>query len=236
MYRTGDRARLLPDGNLEFLGRADEQVKIRGYRIEPEEIEVALAAHPAVREAVVLARRDEPETNAGTPREPRLVAYVVPSGAPPAETDLLRFLAARLPAYMVPARAVCLDEWPRLPNGKVDRRALPAPPEAQAFAEPEGALEVVLAALWADVLGLDRVGRHDDFFALGGHSLSVTRLYARLKETLQVASPLRLLFEQRTPAGLAAALRREPAEGKRVERLAEVVLAVLEEEERALGA
>ncbi|HEX6882452.1 MAG TPA: amino acid adenylation domain-containing protein, partial [Planctomycetota bacterium] len=233
MYKTGDRARWLPDGNLEYLGRADHQVKIRGYRIELEEIEAVLATHPAVREAVVVARRDE-----GATRDPRLVAYVVAIGPRPAETDLQRYLAARLPDYMVPARSVCLPEWPRLPNGKLDRKALPEPEAAQAFEAPEGALETVLAALWADVLGLEEVGRHDDFFALGGHSLTVTRLYARLKETLHFARPLRILFERRTPAALAAELARDPAEGERSRRLAEVVLSILEaeESEHALGA
>jgi acyl carrier protein len=168
-----------------------------------------------------------------------LVAYVVPIGPRPTETDLLRYLSERVPGHMVPARAVCLEGWPQLPNGKIDRKALPAPAEAAAFAPPEGALETVLAALWCDVLGLEEeVGRNDDFFALGGHSLSATRLYARLKETLQVALPLRALFEHRTPAALAHELRRDPVERARVERLAEVVLAVLESsaEEQALGA
>ncbi len=236
MYRTGDRARLLPDGNLEFLGRLDHQVKIRGYRIELEEVEAVLADHPAVRETIVLARKDGPD--AGT-RDARLVAYVVPIGSRPAETDLLRYLAERLPEYMVPARVLCLEGWPQLPNGKIDRKALPAPDESASFAEPEGTLEIVLAALWADVLGLEQVGRNDDFFALGGHSLSATRLYARLKETLQVGLPLRALFEHRTPAALADELRRDADGRARVEHLAEVVLAVLEseeEEEHALGA
>jgi len=222
MYRTGDRARWLSDGNLEFLGRMDNQVKIRGYRIELEEIEAALAAHPAVREAIVLARDDG--------RGATLVAYVVPIGPRPAETDLLRYLAERVPEYMVPARAVCLDGWPQLPNGKIDRKALPAPNEPQSFEEPEGALEIVLAALFADVLGIDSVGRRDDFFTLGGHSLSATRLYARLRETLQVKMPLRVLFECRTPAALAAELVRDPAEEARIQHLAEVVLSVLEAE------
>jgi amino acid adenylation domain-containing protein len=230
MYRTGDRARFLPDGNLEFLGRLDHQVKVRGYRIELEEIEAVLATHPAVREAVVLARDDEG-------RGPQLVAYMVAIGPRPAEIDLLRFLGERLPEYMVPARAVCVDGWPLLPNGKIDRKALPAPEESTPFAEPAGALETVLAALWADVLGIEPVGRHDDFFALGGHSLSATRLYARLKEMLQVKLPLRALFEHRTPAAVAEALRSDPGEGARIERLAEIVLAVLEsEEEHALEA
>ena len=232
MYRTGDRARWLPDGNLEFLGRLDHQVKIRGYRIELEEIESVLADHPAVREAIVLARAD---ARGDGSRGTHLVAYVVPIGPRPAETDLLRFLAERLPDYMVPSRAVCLEAWPQLPNGKIDRKALPAPEDPASFVEPEGALEIVLAALWADVLGLEQVGRHDDFFALGGHSLSATRLYARLKETLQIALPLRALFERRTPAALAEELCREPGERARIEHLAEVVLAVLEAEADAGG-
>src|SRR5439155_17515439 len=124
----------------------DQQVKIRGYRIELEEIEAALAAHPAVREAVVLARDD-------SGHGPRLVAYVHPLGPWPAETDLLRYLGERLPEYMLPARALCLAEWPLLPNGKVDKKALPAPSEAEVFRAPEGALEIVLASLWAEVLG-----------------------------------------------------------------------------------
>ena len=233
MYRTGDRARLLSDGNLEFLGRADQQVKIRGYRIELEEIESALTAHPAVREALVVARTENGAA--------QLVAYTTPIGSRPAEPELVRFLKERLPEYMVPARVLCLERWPLLPNGKVDRNALPAPEAATAFVEPEGALETVLAALWADVLGCERVGRHDDFFALGGHSLSATRLYARLKETLQFPLPLRALFELRTPAALADELVREPTRRERIQRLAELVLSVLEpaedaEEERALGA
>jgi amino acid adenylation domain-containing protein len=225
MYRTGDRARLLPDGNIEFLGRVDHQVKVRGYRIELEEIEAFLGDHPAVREAVVVARPDGATT--------RLVAYVLPIGPRPSEKDLLHWLAQRLPAYMVPARAVGLEAWPRLPNGKVDRRALPEPPESEhASAAPVGALETVLAALWADVLELDDVGRDDDFFALGGHSLSATRLHARLRETLPVTVPLRTLFDARTPAALATALCREPTEKARLESAAEVVLEVLESSDR----
>jgi amino acid adenylation domain-containing protein len=231
MYRTGDRARFLADGNLEFLGRSDQQVKVRGFRIELAEIEAALCAHPAVREALVQARE---RAGAGT----ELAAYFT-SSAPLPPGELRAHLAARLPEHMLPAHLMALSSWPRLPNGKIDRQALPEPIEESAAAKPEGALEAVLAALFADVLGLERVGRHDDFFALGGHSLLATRLYARLKETLQVPLPLRALFEQRTPAALAAALRRDPAEAARVERLAEVVLQILtlpEEEGRALGA
>src|SRR5262249_19634843 len=135
MYRTGDRARMLPGGDLEFLGRVDHQVKLRGHRIELEEIEAVLAGHPAVREAVVAARDDD---GGGT----RLVAYVVPVGPRPAETDLLRFVGERCPEYMVPARAVCLERFPSLPNGKVDRKALPAPAAPADPAAPEGPLQI----------------------------------------------------------------------------------------------
>jgi acyl carrier protein len=168
----------------------------------------------------------------------RLVAYVIPSGPRPEGTDVLRYLAERLPEYMVPSSVVCLERWPTLPNGKVDRAALPAPSEALGYVEPDGALELVLAALWADVLGLERVGRHDDFFALGGHSLAATRLFARLKETLQIRLPLRTLFEQRTPATFARALCAQAGEAQRLEHLAEVILSVLESEspEQAVGA
>jgi len=228
MYRTGDRARWLPDGNLEFLGRLDQQVKIRGYRIELEEIEAVLGAHPSVREAVVAARDDGGGVT--------LVAYALPSGNAPAETDLLRYLGEHLPEHMVPARAVVLAAWPRLPNGKIDKLALPAPAVETLQEEPVGALEIVLSALFADVLGVDEIARHDDFFARGGHSLSATRLYARLKETLQARLPLRALFEHRTPAALAAELVKDPTEAARIEARATVVLSILDGEERALGA
>ncbi len=232
-YRTGDRARWLPDGDLEFLGRSDQQVKIRGFRIELAEIEEELRAHAGVRDAAGVAREQE---GGGT----RLVGYVLANGETVEESALQRHLSARLPEYMVPARILALAAWPLLPNGKLDRAALPLPEDSPRSAEPVGALETVLAALWADVLGLEQVGRDDDFFALGGHSLLATRLYARLRETLQVTLPLRLLFERRTPAALAAELGRDdPGERERLVRVAEVVLAVLslpDEGEHALGA
>ncbi|WP_157654423.1 non-ribosomal peptide synthetase, partial [Burkholderia ubonensis] len=164
MYRTGDLARYLPDGNLVFLGRNDHQVKIRGFRIECGEIEAQLVAHPAVREALVLAF--------GT-SDPRLVAYVV--GEAVSASELRTHLAHRLPHYMVPAAFVHLPALPLTPNGKLDRRALPVP-DASALAHaqyepPIGSLETALARIWCDLLGLARVSRHDSFFALGGHSL-----------------------------------------------------------------
>ncbi|MDN7728338.1 non-ribosomal peptide synthetase, partial [Burkholderia gladioli] len=171
MYRAGDLARYQPDGNIVFLGRNDEQVKVRGFRVEPGEIEAQLATHEAVREAIVIARQD-PAGNA------RLLAYVsLQDAAPCAELvrDLREHLAARLPEYMVPAAFVVLDALPLTPNGKVDRRALPEPDD-DAFAQaqyeaPQGETEQTIAALWAELLGVERVGRHDNFFALGGHSL-----------------------------------------------------------------
>ncbi|MDC6129010.1 amino acid adenylation domain-containing protein [Burkholderia gladioli] len=203
MYRTGDLARYQPDGNIVFLGRNDEQVKVRGFRVEPREIETQLATHEAVREAIVIARQD-PAGNA------RLLAYVsLQDAAPCAELvrDLREHLAARLPEYMVPAAFVVLDALPLTPNGKVDRRALPEPDD-EAFAQaqyeaPQGDTEQTIAALWAELLGVERVGRHDNFFALGGHSLLATRMLARLRESFGHDVSIRTLFEAPTVSQLA---------------------------------
>ena len=198
MYKTGDVARYLPDGNIEFLGRVDHQVKIRGFRIELGEIEAALGQHPAVREAVVLARED-------MPGEKRLVAYVVGNST---ADELRGFLKDKLPEYMVPAVFVPLDALPLLSNGKTDRRALPEPdrtrPELdEAFAAPRTPTEELLAGIWAQLLDLERVGVHDNFFDLGGHSLLATQAVSRIREAFQIELPLRLLFEVPTVAGLA---------------------------------
>uniref|UniRef100_UPI00163F7216 thioesterase domain-containing protein n=1 Tax=Burkholderia gladioli TaxID=28095 RepID=UPI00163F7216 len=203
MYRTGDLARYQPDGNIVFLGRNDEQVKVRGFRVEPGEIETQLATHEAVREAIVVARQD-PAGNA------RLLAYVsLQDAAPRAELvrGLREHLAARLPEYMVPAAFVVLDALPLTPNGKVDRRALPEPDD-EAFAQaqyeaPQGETEQTIAALWAELLGVERVGRHDNFFALGGHSLLATRMLARLREVFGHDVSIRTLFEAPTVSQLA---------------------------------
>ncbi|MET0399653.1 MAG: amino acid adenylation domain-containing protein [Longimicrobiaceae bacterium] len=209
LFRTGDRVRWTGDGELEFLGRTDTQVKVRGFRIEPGEVEAALAADPAVREAVVLVRED-------VPGEKRLVGYVVPAADGVRAAELRERLSARLPEHMVPSALVVLDGFPLSPNGKVDRRALPAP-EAAGSAEhvaPRTPTEEILAGIWADVLRLERVGVHDDFFALGGHSLLATRVASRVGEALGTEMPLRLLFEHPTLAGLAErvdALRGEGA-------------------------
>jgi amino acid adenylation domain-containing protein len=218
IYRTGDLARSLPDGRLQFLGRRDHQVKVRGFRIELGEVEAHLARHPALREAAVAARE---EGGGGL----RLVAYLVPA-APTVEAtggglqdELCAYLAQQLPGYMVPAAWVILPSLlPRTPNGKIDRRALPAPsaPPAEAggqhetgaaFAAPRTAEERALAVIWAEVLGVGRIGVHDDFFRLGGHSLLATRVVARLRRELAIDLPLRSLFQTPTLAGLAQAIR-----------------------------
>ncbi|HVR98866.1 MAG TPA: amino acid adenylation domain-containing protein, partial [Thermoanaerobaculia bacterium] len=203
LYRTGDLARHLAQGEVEFLGRIDHQIKVRGFRIEPGEIETQLASHPEVAEAVVVARRGG--AGAGS-----LLACVVPRGAVPPDPAVLRdLLAARLPAYMVPAGFAFLDRLPHLANGKVDRRALSelAPvPAAAGGRAPRTSLEELLAGLCAEVLEVERVGVEERFFDLGAHSLTAMRLVARVREALGVELPVRVVFEAPTVAGLAAAL------------------------------
>jgi hypothetical protein len=211
LYKTGDLARYLPDGNLEFLGRVDQQVKLRGFRIELGEVEAALGRHPAVRQAVVLARED-------APGHKRLVAYLVTSAAQaPGVHELRAFLKDQLPEYMVPSAFVLLDALPRTVNGKIDRGALPAPgpndlPQAEAFVAPRTPVEERLAGIWAEVLSLERVGVEDDFFALGGHSLLATRVVSWVRSAFQVDLPLRRLFEAPTVAGLALVIAQGLAE------------------------
>jgi amino acid adenylation domain-containing protein/non-ribosomal peptide synthase protein (TIGR01720 family) len=202
MYRSGDRARVRRDGNVEFLGRTDEQVKVRGYRVEPAEVEAALLAHPAVQRAAVVPSADA----AGTV----LAAYLVGTELP-SVSELRDFLGGVVPAHMVPATFVTLDELPLTPAGKLDRAALPAPgPERPdlggAFEEPATETEKVLAEIWSEVLGVARVGRNDNFFDLGGHSLLGTQLMSRIRNRFEVEAPLRTLFEKPTVGGLAAAL------------------------------
>ncbi|SCX63279.1 non-ribosomal peptide synthase domain TIGR01720/amino acid adenylation domain-containing protein, partial [Nitrosospira sp. Nsp1] len=202
LYRTGDLARYLPDGNIEFLGRLDNQVKIRGFRVEPGEVEAVLAAHPAVREAAVVAREDDPGDR-------RLVAYVVArTETRPAIGELRRFLQERLPAYLVPAAFVSLGRLPTTPSGKIDRRALPAPDRSRpdlgrAPTVPRTVEEARVARIWAEVLGIDTVGIEDNFFELGGHSLLATRVISRIRDVFGIEVPLRSLFESPTVASLA---------------------------------
>ena len=219
MYRTGDLGRWLADGNIEFLGRNDFQVKIRGFRIELGEIEARLAEHPAVRDAVVIARED-------VPGDKRLVAYYTlaeqraegEDRVEDGEEEALRIeglrahLTAALPEYMVPAAYVLLERMPLTANGKLDRKALPAPDSdaypSRGYEPPQGEIETALADIWADVLKLDRVGRHDNFFELGGHSLLAVTLVERMRrQGLRV--DVWALFAMPTLAELAAAIEGE---------------------------
>ncbi|MEM7351601.1 MAG: amino acid adenylation domain-containing protein, partial [Acidobacteriota bacterium] len=202
LYRSGDRARFLPGGVVEFLGRVDDQVKVRGFRIEPGEIEATLEELPGVRHAVVLARGEGQQ-------EKRLVAYVVADGEAPVDTTALRaLLGDRLADYMVPSFFVVLDELPLTPNGKVDRRSLPEPEwsrpdSAAAYVAPRTASEEALAEIVEELLGLERVGIYDNFFDLGGHSLLATQFLARIRQLFEVDVPLRAIFERPTVATLA---------------------------------
>ncbi|MET9519170.1 amino acid adenylation domain-containing protein [Streptomyces sp. NPDC002994] len=205
LYRTGDLARRRPDGMLEFLGRADDQVKLRGYRVELGEIEAVLAEHPQIRDAVVVVREDRPG-------EKQLVAYWVaaqPAAGPPGSAELAEHCGAGLPEYMVPSAFVALDAMPLTVNGKLDRRALPAPTQeavAQSdYAPPRTAVEERVAAIWAEVLGVERVGIHDGFFAIGGDSIRGVGLVGALRAAGFEVS-VRDLFQHRTVAGLCESL------------------------------
>ena len=188
----------MPDGTLEFLGRVDTQVKLRGFRVEPGEVEEALRSHPQVRDAVVVTWGE------GAGR--RLAAYVVVAGPAPSADELQSLLRSQLPEYMVPSAVITLERLPLTASGKVDRKALPEPQALhveQAYAAPATPTEEALSEVWASVLGLPRVGVHDDFFALGGHSLLATQVVSRVRRVFGVELPLRSLFEQPTVRGLA---------------------------------
>ncbi|MBW4546343.1 MAG: amino acid adenylation domain-containing protein [Symplocastrum torsivum CPER-KK1] len=205
LYKTGDLARYLSDGNIEFLGRLDHQVKIRGFRIELGELESTLLQHPSVRETAVIARED-------IPSDKRLVAYIVPNPEQTPTIDgLRRFLKQKLPDYMVPSAFVLLNTLPLTPNGKVDRRALPVPDQSRPdqsvkFMAPRTSIEQQLADIWAEVLRLEQVGVHDNFFELGGHSLLATQVISRLRQAFGVELPVRALFEAPTVADLGTRL------------------------------
>jgi len=200
LYRSGDLARQRADGNFEYLGRVDDQVKVRGYRIELGEIEQTLAAHRAVDATAVLLRED-------TPGNKQLVGYVVPRGNVSAQ-ELRGFLHEHLPEYMVPSQIVLLDALPLTRNGKVDRKALPAPAEGDLAAErqleaPRTATEIALAHMWRELLEIERIGVNEDIFDLGAHSLLAMRAVVRMRNELAVDVPLRSLFEHPTIAGMA---------------------------------
>jgi acyl carrier protein len=204
LYRSGDLARVLPDGALEYLGRIDQQVQVRGFRVELGEIESALAGHGGVREALVIDR--------GGGEGARLVAYFVPSGQEvPTPGALFRHVRDRLPDYMIPAAFVSVDAFPLTGNGKLDRAALPDPPAvrpevAAAYVEPEGALAGTIADVFGTLLGLDRVGLHDNFFDLGANSLVLVQVQRVLRKRLAREIPVTLLFRFPTVAALAAHL------------------------------
>ncbi len=206
LYRTGDLARYLPDGRLEFLGRADFQVKMRGYRIELAEIEALLDQHPAIRQGIVVAHER------GAADEKRLVAYCVPAQTPaPTDDELRRFLKEKLPDYMVPAAFVMLDALPLTPNGKVNRCALPIPEQPAetrpAYMPPQSEAERMIARVWCDVLQMDKVGIRDNFFDLGGHSLLMARVHRRLRESLGRDLTMVELFQYPTISSLVKYLR-----------------------------
>ncbi|MBD1902831.1 amino acid adenylation domain-containing protein [Trichocoleus sp. DQ-A3] len=197
LYKTGDLARYLPDGNIEFLGRIDDQVKLRGFRVELGEVETVLSQHPGVRQSIVLLREDVGQ---------RLVAYIVSNSALINDNELRSFLKEKLPEYMVPSAFVILKALPLTPNGKIDRSALPAPetikPVADTFVVPRNSVEEVLAGIWVHLLKLQKVGIYDNFFDLGGHSLLIPQLLAKVRETFQIELTLRDFFDAPTIADL----------------------------------
>ena len=200
LYRSGDLARRLANGDIEYLGRIDQQVKIRGFRIELGEVEAALRQHPEVREAVVVV--DEKDG------DKRLVAYLVPTSSTPSTTKLRTFLGEKLPEYMLPSAFVLLAEVPLTPHGKVDRRALPAPTNeniatAAEYVAPRTPLEKELADIWQQILGIERVGLRDNFFDVGGNSLSGMRVMAWIRSVLNLEVPISSLFQRSTIESLA---------------------------------
>jgi amino acid adenylation domain-containing protein len=214
LYRTGDRARFLGDGSIEFIGRADYQVKVRGFRVEPGEIERTLEGHPAVTEAVVIAKPDRTGSK-------RLVAYLVTDkNTTSSSADLREFLKEKLPDYMIPPAFIMLDAFPLTPNGKLDRAALPEPEmsrdESRSFTAPRNEIELQLAQIWEKVMGIAPIGVTDNFFDLGGHSLLAVRLFSEITRVFGTAMPLAAIFQSPTIAELAQRVRVEgaaPVEG-----------------------
>jgi amino acid adenylation domain-containing protein len=221
LYATGDLARWRLDGTIEFLGRRDQQVKIRGFRVELGEIEARLRAFPGVRDAAVAVREDRPG-------EKRLVAYLV--GAPVDLSAMREHLRTRLPDYMLPAAFVTLSKLPLTPNGKLDRSRLPVPEQARVagadYVAPRDAVEQVLADLWRELLGAERVGARDHFFELGGHSLLAAQALARIRKIFEVELPLRTFFQTGTPEKVAAALNAHERVPGRLLKIAAVLLKV----------
>ncbi|MEH1952593.1 non-ribosomal peptide synthetase [Nostoc sp.] len=231
LYKTGDLIRRLPDGNLEFLERIDIQVKIRGFRIELGEIEAVLNQHPDIKQVIVIARENEPGNKS-------LVAYLIAKDHPPTSSTLRNFLKTKLPDYMIPGAFVFLEAFPLTPNGKINRRALPAPDADQRnlevdFVAPRTPTEQELATIWVEVLKLKQVGIHDNFFELGGHSLLATQVISRLREAFYLNFPLRYLFENPTIAELAQKVNAQQIEQAENDAIAQILgeVAQLSEEE-----
>jgi acyl carrier protein len=210
----------LPDGTIEFLGRIDHQVKVRGFRIELGEIEATLDQHPAVQQAVVLARQQADD-------DKQLVAYVIPQGGDSLKSSNLRsFLKKKLPPYMVPSNFTFLEAFPLTPSGKVNRRQLPTPDKSRSglgsdFVAPRSAVEEMLANMWAEVLEQKQIGVYDNFFELGGHSLLATQLVSRIRQTFQVSLPLQTIFTAPTVADLCQTLvshEQQPGQTEKIAR------------------
>ncbi|GAA2387402.1 phosphopantetheine-binding protein [Dactylosporangium salmoneum] len=203
MYRTGDLGRLAPDGTLSIVGRLDDQLKIRGVRVQPAEVSAVLATHPGVVSAVVVARG------------PDLIGYFVPrTGTVPSHAEMRRYLAERLSPVAVPARFVELDAFPLGENGKADRAALPEPPEIVVTEDgPLSATEERVAKIWREVLGVPGAGRGDDFLALGGQSLAMTQVIARLRAEFGTEVSMRQFFKNSTVAGLSAVVDKDLGHG-----------------------
>ena len=233
LYRTGDLASFRPDGSIKFLGRIDHQVKIRGYRIELGEIESVLRQHEAISDVIVMARED-------APGDKRLIAYVQPKpDQKPKSSELQNHLLAKLPDYMVPSAFVMLDQMPLLSNGKVNLEALPAPEYSRQVLEeeyvaPRNEVEQALATIFAEVLSLEKIGVNDNFFLLGGHSLSATQVITRLRETMQIDVPLRQIFESPTVSGLAKVVEEFKTQSQEEE--IEVISRESDEEDEPLSA
>jgi amino acid adenylation domain-containing protein len=245
LYKTGDLARYLPNGNIEFLGRIDNQVKIRGFRIELSEIEAALRQHASVREAVVIAREKvnelpddlksktcpEPSRRIKNPKSDKgLVAYVVLNQQQTVTgSELRNFLKQKIPQYMVPSAIVFLESLPLTPNGKLNRKALPEFDRSRsdlgdAFVGPRTSVEQLLAQIWSTVLKVDQLGIHDNFFYLGGHSLLAAKAVFKVRDALQTDVPLRTLFEKPTIAQFSEAILNDPSSQSKIERAAQLFL------------
>jgi amino acid adenylation domain-containing protein len=225
MYATGDVSRYMPDGKIDFLGRNDQQVKLRGYRFELTEIEAVLSRHPEVLQVAVTLRED-------VRGDKRLVAHLVAAPGCSFEIEeIIEFLRKLLPEYMIPSAFVKLDAMPLTTSGKIDRKRLPAPEQSRTEDErrlepPRTPVEEVLASIWADILGLDEIGIHNDFFKFGGHSILAAQLVSRLRGIFRVELPHQALFETPTIAGLASAMIKQAEQGRRIERIAELLLSV----------